>query len=167
MSIRTGSVSSCEGLREGRSRVGTCNVEMIGRKGHSSHDPRQFQQQRGPHVVCWMRSVCTMQQTVVLCGGFRWFRRACVLRLAASVQLKRICPDCNLFIIARSPRSIRLLQAMRAEEQQALKGNIAPAGKTIRVKRQRQIPLRASLVWERGGVYAYDLGCFAASHLLL
>lgn len=67
-----------------------------------------------------------MQQTVVLCGGFRWFRRACVLRLAASVQLKRICPDCNLFIIARSPRSIRLLQAMRAEEQQALKGNIAP-----------------------------------------
>ena len=106
--------------------MGTCNVEMIGRKGHSSHDPRQFQQQRGPHVVCWMRSVCTMQQTVVLCGGFRWFRRACVLRLAASVQLKRICPDCNLFIIARSPRSIRLLQAMRAEEQQALKGNIAP-----------------------------------------
>ena len=71
VSIRTGSVSSCEGLREGRSRVRTCNEEMVGRKGHSSHDPAQFQQQRAPHVDCWTRSVCAMQQTVVLCGGFR------------------------------------------------------------------------------------------------
>ena len=83
-------------------------------------------------------------------GAFLWFPRACMLKFAVNVQLKRMWSDYDAFMLASLPRSIHLLRHWRQWGQQAWKWNIAPQTgrwRTRGPKRQRQIPMGASLVW--------------------